>query len=200
MLCLMAGERCAGRNATVADSLGTLACFKSPRVTPVPGCHPCARHRHTGFRREGWGQEWQHEALRHPFPKDAPPAGRGTGSSLFPFGSWVSFRVYIYFWSVEASVTQRVFSEGKTNPNEIPEQSSRQSRAACFWKWCLQKGWKSWASNQKCNQPWPVSQGQTSHGPQGLLLSLLTLISPFSKSSKVARSSLSCIKLPKSDR
>lgn len=111
------------------------------------------------------------------------------------------FQVYNCFWSVEPPVTWEVSSEGKTNPNEIPERSAPRTGAGCRWKCCLQKGWKSRASNQKCNKPWPVSQGRTSHGPQGLLLSLLTLLFFFffAKSPKVVCSSGWCIKLPKSD-
>lgn len=142
---LMAGERCAGssspssgqggRSATIADSLGTLVCFKSPRVTSVPACHPCARHEAHRAPSGGLEAGIRARSSRASPPEGcSPPAGRVTVSSLFPFGSWVSFRVYIYFRSVEAPVTQRVFSEGKTNPNEIPEQSSPRSRAACFWK------------------------------------------------------------------
>lgn len=112
---------------------------------------------------------------------------------------WLTLGLYLFLKCWTSSNT-RVSSEGKTNSKEIPEQSAPRTGSAYFWKWCLETGWKLGTSNQKCNQAWPLSQGQTSHGPQGWHLSLLTLISPFAKPPKVACSSVSCIKLRKSDR
>lgn len=83
MLCLMAGEHCA-RSPSPSSGQGKMRQSQTVwghscalRAQGWPLCQPITpvqAMKHTGFHREGWRQESQHEALLHPFPKDASPA------------------------------------------------------------------------------------------------------------------------------
>lgn len=90
-------------------SARTRVCFTSPGVTSGPARRPSASPQPHGSSSEGAkAQISAHStsaSLSHPKKKDAPvsplqPAGQGTGNAwllLFLFGSWVLFRVSIYF-------------------------------------------------------------------------------------------------------